>query len=278
MTETKKFVVLTQKSDELQEEVNYLRQRLSELEVSRKIEGTPLALDLTKFGFSPRYVNLLHKKGCNNLADLLKLDAPTLIDDHKLGRSIVKKIERTLEAIGLRLGMNLNCMSDEDFNNLVSMLTNLTGYTTLDFNADVEPLKSETVMGKSLESLKRKLNDANDVISKREETIRIQREEIKSFRKEIRTLRKAEEDKIKVSDKLKSVEADFQKFKNRQHSQDQKQNAIFEHREATMKTWIKGLEEDLASKREHIRSLELAQKELQEENAKLKAQVAEQEK
>ena len=40
-----------------------------------------------------------------------------------------------------------------------------------------------------------------------------------------------------------------------------------------MKTWIKGLEEDLASKREHIRSLELAQKELQEENAKLKAQV-----
>lgn len=100
MTETKKFVVLTQKSDILQEEVNYLRQRLSELEVSRKIEGTPLALDLTKFGFSPRYVNLLHKKGCNNLADLLKLDAPTLIDDHKLGRSIVKKIERTLEDIG----------------------------------------------------------------------------------------------------------------------------------------------------------------------------------
>ena len=281
MTETKKFVVLTQKSDILQEEVNYLRQRLSELEVSRKIEGTPLALDLTKFGFSPRYVNLLHKKGCNNLADLLKLDAPTLIDDHKLGRSIVKKIERTLEDIGLRLGMNLNCMSDEDFNNLVSMLANLTGYTTLDFNADVEPLKSETVyslekrlfqMGKSLESLKRKLNDANDVISKREETIRIQREEIKSFRKEIRTLRKAEEDKIKVSDKLKSVEADFQKFKDRQHSQEQKQNAIFEHKEATMKTWIKGLEEDLASKREHIRSLELAQKELQEENEKLKEQ------
>jgi chromosome segregation ATPase len=193
----------------------------------------------------------------------------------------VKKIERTLEDIGLRLGMNLNCMSDEDFNNLVSMLTNLTGYTTLDFNADVEPLKSETVyslekwlfqMGKSLESLKRKLNDANDVISKREETIRIQREEIKSLRKETRTMRKAEEDKIKVSDKLKSVEADFQKFKDRQHSQEQKQNAIFEYKEATMKTWIKGLEEDLASKREHIRSLELAQKELQEENEKLKEQ------
>ena len=133
-------------------------------------------------------------------------------------------------------------------------------------------------MGKSLESLKRKLNDANDVISKREETIRIQREEIKSFRKEIRTLRKAEEDKIKVSDKLKSVEADFQKFKDRQHSQEQKQNAIFEYKEATMKTWIKGLEEDLASKRDYIKSLETAQKELQEENAKLRAQLAESEK
>ena len=44
-----------------------------------------------------------------------------------------------------------------------------------------------------------------------------------------------------------------------------------------MKTWIKGLEEDLASKREYIRSLELAQKELQEENAKLRAQLSDQE-
>ncbi len=134
MTETKKFVLLTQKSDILQEEVNYLRLRLSELEVSRRIEGTPLALDLTKFGFSPRYVNILHKKGCNNLADLLKLDAPTLMNNHKVSRGTIQNIERTLEDIGLRLGMNLNNMSDDDFNSLVSTLTNLTGYTTLEFN------------------------------------------------------------------------------------------------------------------------------------------------
>ena len=72
---------------------------------------------------------------------------------------------------------------------------------------------------------------------------------------------------------MKRVEAELKDIKDKRHSRKQNEIALFEHKEATLKTWIKGLEDDLASKREHIKSLEIAQKELQEENAKLKAQV-----
>ena len=300
---------LRKKSEELQKEVDSLRQRVSELGVCRKIEGTPLALDISKFGFSVRLVNILHKLGCNNLADLLKLDFSSLTHYHKLSRSTVQKIEQVLESIGLRLGMNLNSMSDDDFNNLVSMLSKLTGYTTIEFNTDVEPLKSNTeekdndeekdkykerlkvhkAIEKSLnkdivslerklakkeklfESQKKKLEDANDIISNQKETIRIQREKINS-------LRQAGEGIKKLDVKLKRVEAELKKLRAGQHLREEKEIALFEHKEATLKTWIKGLEDDLASKREHIKSLEIVQKELQEENAKLKAQIAEQEK
>ena len=132
-------------------------------------------------------------------------------------------------------------------------------------NKDIVSLENKLARrGESLKSQKYKLTDANDVISNQKEIIRIQQEEIKS-------LRKAGERAIKISDKLKRVEAEL-KVKDRHHSQEQKEKAIFEHKEATLKTWIKGLEEDLASKREHIKSLEIAQKELQEENEKLKEQ------
>ena len=287
---------LRKKSEELQKEVDYLRQMVSELGVCRKIEGTPLALDISKFGFSVRLVNILHKLGCNNLADLLKLDFSSLTHYHKLSRGTMQKIEQVLESIGLRLGMNLNSMSDDDFNNLVAMLANLTGYTTIEFNTDVEPLKAETgdkekesfkvrkaiekglnkdivsleaklaKKDELLESQKKTIIEACDVISNQKETIRIQQEEIKSLRKKGERL-------IKLDGKLKRVEAELKDIKDKRHSRKQNEIALFEHKEATLKTWIKGLEDDLASKREHIKSLEIAQKELQEENAKLKAQV-----
>lgn len=83
---------LRKECDELQKEVDSLSQRVSEREVNRKIEGTPLALDLTKLGFSVRYINILHKIGCKNIADLLKTDASTLLNVHRLSRSTIKHI------------------------------------------------------------------------------------------------------------------------------------------------------------------------------------------
>ena len=119
---------LRKMNDLLQKEVDSLRERVSVLGVARKIEGTPFTLELAKFGFPVRLVNILYKVGCKNLADLVRLDATTLINRHKLSKSTMQNIERVLESIGLRLGMNLDSMSDDDFSSLVARLTKQTGY------------------------------------------------------------------------------------------------------------------------------------------------------
>ena len=286
---------LRKKADELQKEVDSLKHRLLGLEVGRKIEGTPLALDLTAYGFPTRLVNTLHTAGCNNLADLLKQDASALINYKNVGKCTIQDIERILENIGLRLGMNLNNMSDEDFNSLVSMLTKLTGYKPQTFDSEFEPLnikQEETVslatfktvesrLKKSIGELeiqlskkegllkasKKDLRDAFEIISDQKETIYQQKLEIKSLKKEIDWALKKNVKSEKKADQSRISE-------NRIEDKLKKQEAIFEHKESTMKTWIKGLEEDLVSKREYIKSLEAAQKELREENEKLKAQLA----
>lgn len=122
---------LRKKADELQKEVDSLRERVSVLGVARKIEGTPFTLKLAKFGFPVRLVNILFKIRCKNLADLVRMDATTLINRHKLSKSTMQNIERVLESIGLRLGMNLDSMSDEDFSSLVARLMSQRGQTPM---------------------------------------------------------------------------------------------------------------------------------------------------
>ena len=104
-----------------------------------------------------------------------------------------------------------------------------------------------------------------------EKNLKIAKEKIASQNGSLLALRKA-------SSNSKQLKAEIESLNKKLQSRDKRGYAIFEHKEATMKTWIKGLEEDLASKRDYIKSLEIALKELQEENEKLKAQMSEQEK
>ena len=286
---------LRKKADELQKEVDSLKQTNSVLGIARKIEGTPLSLELKKYGFSVRTLNKLDSIGCKNLADIIKMDSITLLNKKNFGKATIKAIENKLESMGLRLGMNLDSMSDEDFSDIVSRLTELTGYKprtpdskfkslNIEHEKTVSLKKLKSVEGHLknnidelekklakkndlLESSKKNLREAYEIISSQKESIYQQKLEIKSLKKEIDNAVK-ENNKLKKNTGHKEITIVSSEDKLR------RKEAIFEHKESTMKTWIKGLEEDLASKREYIKSLEAAQKELREENEKLKAQVA----
>jgi len=286
---------LRKKADELQKEVDSLKQTNSVLGIARKIEGTPLSLELKKYGFSVRTLNKLDSIGCKNLVDVIKLDSITLLNKKNFGKGTIKAIENKLESIGLRLGMNLDSMSDEDFSDIVSRLTKLTGYKPrtpdskfkslyIEQEKTVSLKKLKSVEGRLknnidelekklakkndlLESSKKNLREAYEIISSQKESIYQQKLEIKSLKKEIDNAVK-ENNKLKKNTGHKEITIFSGKDELR------RKEAIFEHKESTMKTWIKGLEEDLASKREYIKSLEAAQKDLREENEKLKAQLA----
>ena len=142
---------LRKKADELQKEVDSLKQTNSVLRIARKIEGTPLSLELKRYGFSVRTLNNLDSIGCKNLADIIKMDSITLLNKKNFGKGTIKAIENKLESIGLRLGMNLDSMSDEDFSDLVSRLTKLTGY---------KPRTPDSI--KLLEAAQKELREENE--------------------------------------------------------------------------------------------------------------------
>jgi chromosome segregation ATPase len=122
-----------------------------------------------------------------------------------------------------------------------------------------------------LSETRNQLYKKNSKIESLEKNLKIAKEKNASQKGSLLALRKA-------SSNSKQLKAEIESLNKKLQSRDKRGYAIFEHKEATLKTWIKGLEDDLASKREYIKSLEIAQKELQEENAKLRAQVAELEK
>lgn len=286
---------LRKKADDLQKEVDSLKQTNSVLWTAHKIEGTPLSLELKKYGFSVRTLNKLDSIGCKNLADIIKMDSLTLLNKKKFGNGTIKTIENKLESIGLRLGMNLDSMSDEDFSDIVSRLTELTGYKPRTPDSKFKSLNIEqekTVSLKKLKSveghlknnideLEKKLAKKNDLLESSKKNLReayeiisSQKESIYNKQLEIKSLKKEIDNAVKENNKLKKNTGHKEITIVSSEDKLRRKEAIFEHKESTMKTWIKGLEEELASKREYIKSLEAAQKELREENEKLKARLA----
>ncbi len=149
--------------------------------------------------------------------------------------------------------------------------------TPFDTDNNVEAIiKTECELRDRVSKLENLLSDTRNQLYKKnskieslERNLKIAKEKMASQKGSILALRKA-------NNNSKQLKAEIESLNKKLQSRDKRGYAIFEHKEATLKTWIKGLEEDLASKRDYIKSLEIAQKELQEENAKLKAQVAEQ--
>ena len=262
--------MLRSKTDNLTEQVENLREKVKELTTTRKIQNTPFEMDVTRLGLNPRTLLFLDEIGCKNLADLVCLNRGVFIRSRKAGVNTLMQVERKLEGMGLRLGMDLKNMSVSDFNNHVVLLAKLTESTDHDVEAIIETECELRERVSKLENLlsetRNQLYKKNSKIESLEKNLKIAKEKIASQNGSLLALRKA-------SSNSKQLKAEIESLNKKLQSRDKRGYAIFEHKEATLKTWIKGLEEDLASKREHIKSLEIAQKELQEENARLKLSV-----
>ena len=106
----------------LRREIELLKAELTEDEHSRTLYSTPFATDISELGFTHRIVVALSELGCKTLGDVVQCDAMTIQMYRKLGRSALLSIQSRLRDMGLKLGMDLKNMSDEEFNAHVERL------------------------------------------------------------------------------------------------------------------------------------------------------------
>jgi hypothetical protein len=112
---------LLEENRELSEELNQIRER-KQPSMLRNIRNTPFEVRIEKMDFSVRVINGLSELDCFTLADLVTTDELSLMKSRRMGGGSVNEIKSKLESLGLRLGMNLNRMSDGDFAKLVERL------------------------------------------------------------------------------------------------------------------------------------------------------------
>ena len=123
---------LTKDKQSLSDENNELIQKIDELEKEliknskhRALLSTPFGTDINSLGFSVRVTNGLMAINCKTLGDLVQFDLLTLTKAPKLGLRSVRDIEETLHNLGLRLGMDLVRMTDEEFDAHVERLNSI---------------------------------------------------------------------------------------------------------------------------------------------------------
>lgn len=126
LLEITKYAKVRKEKQDLAKENKKLKdeiRRLNSIKYVRDLKLTPFAKDITEFGFQPRICNLLLESGCNTLEDLLQFDERGLLKIPKLGVGSVTVIKERLDQMGLSLGMDLQNMSDKEFNALVKKVS-----------------------------------------------------------------------------------------------------------------------------------------------------------
>lgn len=116
------YPTVCKEKEDLADENKKLKEEIKQLKSAqrgRNLQATPFAKDLTDFGFPTHLCNKLLEFGCKSLADLLQYDTYHLLNIPKIGASSICQIKERLNLMGLSLGMDLQHMSDEDFNALV---------------------------------------------------------------------------------------------------------------------------------------------------------------
>ena len=181
--------MLRSKTDNLTEQVENLREKVKELTTTRKIQNTPFEMDVTRLGF-------LDEIGCKNLADLVCLNRGVFIKSRKAGVNTLMQVERKLEGMGLRLGMDLKNMSVSDFNNHVVLLAKLTESTDHDVEAIIETECELRERVSKLENLlsetRNQLYKKNSKIESLEKNLKIAKEKREKFKNSQRKNSKSE--------------------------------------------------------------------------------------
>ena len=115
---------------EMQNEIEQLREIVNSINFTRKIQGTPFVLGLSNFEFPVRLNNALVNLGCKNLADVVMLDIDDNFRQRKISPNSIRQLNSFLAGLGLYPGMDLNVMSDSDFDALVEKLMNKISFRT----------------------------------------------------------------------------------------------------------------------------------------------------
>ena len=192
----------------IQEEIATLREKDKSENISRKIKGTPFVLGLSRFDFPVRIANILSNMGCKNLTDVLKLDLDYCFRRRKISINAIHQLESCLAKLGLYSGMDLDALSDSDFDAIVEKLKQKTIYTAEESDSTNQKLQSIPELKNHIKELQK---SKNALEKEYEEHLKASRRNEKEFQKSKNAIEKEYEELLKAS---RRNEKEFQDSKN----------------------------------------------------------------
>ena len=101
---------------------------------TRNLHGTPFDLRINDLGLTHRCLKPLKEFGIITIGDLVRLKKVDLVRSGKFRYDVCKQIEEKLNVHGLHLGMDLDYMSDEAFDDHVKRMSEKLGKKTEKIN------------------------------------------------------------------------------------------------------------------------------------------------
>lgn len=189
---------LNEKLSSLQEEIATLREKDKSENISRKIKGTPFVLGLSRFDFPVRIANILSNMGCKNLADVLKLDLDYCFRRRKISIKAIHQLESCLAELGLYSGMDLDALSDSDFDAIVEKLKQKTIYTAEESDSTNQKLQSIPELKNHIKEFQK---SKNAIEKEYEELLKASRRNEKEFQDSKNAIEREYKENLKASRK-----------------------------------------------------------------------------
>ena len=272
----------------IQEEIATLREKDKSENISRKIKGTPFVLGLSRFDFPVRIANILSNMGCKNLTDVLKLDLDYCFRRRKISINAIHQLESCLAKLGLYSGMDLDALSDSDFDAIVEKLKQKTIYTAEESDSTNQKLQSIPELKNHIKELQK---SKNALEKEYEEHLKASRRNEKEFQKSKNAIEREYKENLKASrknenelkkqidlmrrelgtacSKLSEIqetvdhlveeiknfnEVELQKIMPDDSDSANKYKSLYEFKLESMNIWKKTLEADLAASRSLIKT------------------------
>ena len=272
----------------IQEEIATLREKDKSENISRKIKGTPFVLGLSRFDFPVRIANILSNMGCKNLTDVLKLDLDYCFRRRKISINAIHQLESCLAKLGLYSGMDLDALSDSDFDAIVEKLKQKTIYTAEESDSTNQKLQSIPELKNHIKELQKSKNalekeyeehlkasrrnekelqkSKNAIEREYKENLKASRKNENELKKQIDLMRRElgtacsklseiQETVDHLVEEIKNFnEVELQKIMPDDSDSANKYKSLYEFKLESMNLWKKTLEADLAASRSVIKA------------------------
>ena len=272
----------------IQEEIATLREKDKSENISRKIKGTPFVLGLSRFDFPVRIANILSNMGCKNLTDVLKLDLDYCFRRRKISINAIHQLESCLAKLGLYSGMDLDALSDSDFDAIVEKLKQKTIYTAEESDSTNQKLQSIPELKNHIKELQKSKNalekeyeehlkasrrnekelqkSKNAIEREYKENLKASRKNENELKKQIDLMRRElgtacsklseiQETVDHLVEEIKNFnEVELQKIMPDDSDSANKYKSLYEFKLESMNLWKKTLEADLAASRSLIKT------------------------